>query len=77
MFSIVFIFWQEFHYVLFLEYISVDADDQDSDSSVDFNYVFMRKINDGKPKVSYYEIVQMTFWCVFKEWQLTEVRIKC
>jgi len=32
-----FIFGQGFHYVLFLEYISVDADDQDSDSSVDSN----------------------------------------
>jgi len=27
--------------------------------------------------VSYYEIVQMTFRDVFKEWQLTEVKIKC
>ena len=32
-----FYFWTGFHYVLFLEYISVDADDQDSDSSVDSN----------------------------------------
>ena len=29
--SILFIFGQGFHYVLFLEYISVDADDQDSE----------------------------------------------
>jgi hypothetical protein len=35
--SILFIFGQGFHYVLFLEYISVDADDQDRDSSVDSN----------------------------------------
>jgi hypothetical protein len=36
-FSMLFIFGQGFHYVLFLEYISVDADDQDSGSSVDSN----------------------------------------
>jgi hypothetical protein len=35
--SILFIFGQVFHYVLFLEYISVDADGQDSDRSVDSN----------------------------------------
>jgi hypothetical protein len=35
--SILFIFGQGFHYVLFLEYISVDADGQDSNSSVDSN----------------------------------------
>jgi hypothetical protein len=36
-FHTVFIFGQEYQYVLFLEYISVDADDQDSGSSVDSN----------------------------------------
>ena len=36
-FIFIFIFGQGFHYVLFLEYISEDADDQDSDSSVDSN----------------------------------------
>jgi hypothetical protein len=35
--SILFIFGQGLYYVLFLEYISLDADDQDSDSSVDSN----------------------------------------
>jgi hypothetical protein len=32
-----FIFGQGFHYVLFLEYINVYAEDQDSDNSVDSN----------------------------------------